>query len=110
MDVDFMDERLGRLCNEHRKLTREYGPDGARKIRARLDDLRDAGTLADMRKLPGHCEELLYDRKGQLSIRVHQGYRIIFVPQEPVARMADGSLDWAATTSISIVGIEDYHG
>lgn len=110
MEIDFADERLGRLCNTQRDLTRKYGSEGAKKIRARLDDLRDAERLADMRRLPGHCEELLHDRKGQLSIRVHQGYRIIFTPQDPVATTPEGGLDWNATRAIRVVGIEDYHG
>ena len=109
MDVDFADDRLRALCNEQRALTRQFGREGAKKIRARLDDLSAARTLADMRSLPGHCEELRHQRKGQLSVRVHQAYRIVFVPQEPVVTLPDGSLDWTATTAVRIVGIEDYH-
>ncbi len=110
MDLDFANERLAKLCMTQRDLTRRFGPEGAKKIRARLDDLRDAACLADMRRLPGHCEALLHDRKGQLSVRAHQGYRIVLVPQEPVSQLPDGSLDWEATTAIRIEAIEDYHG
>jgi proteic killer suppression protein len=113
VEIVFADERLRDLCNGSGALRRKYGTDGERKIRQRLDERRDAGSLAVVRTLPGpRCEELELraDRKGQLSVRLHGGCRLIFAPEHhspPVK--PDGGLDWTATTAIRILAIEDYH-
>ena len=111
MEIVFADERLRDLCNSSGPLRRKYGTDGERKIRQRLDELRDAGSLAVVRTLPGpRCEELKADRKGQLSVRLHGGFRLIFAPaHNPPPVKPDGGLDWTATTAIRVLAIEDYH-
>jgi proteic killer suppression protein len=111
VDIVFADERLRDLCNNSGALRRKYGADGEKKIRQRLDDLGAAGALDVMRTLPAaRCEELKGDRKGQLSVRLHGGFRLIFTPQhDPWPRKPDGGLDWTATTAIRVLTIEDYH-
>lgn len=112
VDIAFQTEQLAALCNESKALRRKYGSDGERLVRRRLDEMRDASCLAIIGKLPApRCEELKGDRIGQLSVRLHGGFRLIFRPlHDPVARKPDGGLDWAAVTAILILGIEDYHG
>lgn len=111
MEIVFADERLRDLCNSSGALRRKFGASAERKIRQRLDELRDAASLAILRTLPGpRCEELKADRKGQLSVRLHGALRLIFTPQlDPPAVKADGGLDWTATTAIRVLAIEDYH-
>ena len=80
-------------------------------MRRRLDDLDAADSLEDMRNVPGKCEELKGDRKGQLSVRLDGGYRLIFVPEhDPIPRKSDGGLDWKRVTAIKVIEVEDYHG
>lgn len=111
MDIAFADDRLRKLCNDSSALRRRYGADGERKVRQRLDELFAVETLAGMRQLPGaRCEELKGSLKGQLSVRLQGGWRLLFEPQAPVARKPDGGLDWSATRAIRVVAIEDYHG
>ena len=111
MDVVFADVRLRDLCNSSAQLRRKYGPEGERRIRRRLDELADAATLSVVRTLPGpRCEELKGDRRGQLSVRLHGGLRLIFEPQQnPPPTKPDGGLDWTATIAIRVLAIEDYH-
>jgi proteic killer suppression protein len=110
VDVSFRTERLQRQCNDTKALRREYGADGEKRIRQRLDELADATTLSDIRALPApRCEELKGDRQGQLSVRVHGGYRLIFEPAGEAPRKEDGGLDWTAVTAIQILEITDYH-
>lgn len=82
-----------------------------KKIRQRLDELDAAESLAVIGLLPGpHCEELKGGRAGELSVRAHDGMRIIFCPLHfPVPVKPDGGLDWSAVTSLNILSIEDYH-
>jgi plasmid maintenance system killer protein len=85
--------------------------EGRKKIRSRLDDFAAAENLAVIGKIPYHrCEELKGKRTGQLSVRAHGGFRIIFRPDhEPVPTKPDGGLDWKAVTALHILSIEDYH-
>ncbi|MEO8036949.1 MAG: killer suppression protein [Acidobacteriota bacterium] len=82
-----------------------------KKIRQRLDEFDAAENLAVIGLLPGpRCEELKGNRAGQLSVRAHDGMRIIFRPMESPAPMKpDGGLDWSAIMHLYILSIEDYH-
>lgn len=92
------------------KLRQQWGDDGARRVTLRLQQLAAAGTLADMRGLPGRCHELAGKRRGMLAIDVHQGHRLILRPtNDPPPRKTDGGLDWSAIESVTVVEVVDYH-
>ncbi len=110
MDVTFKTDRLQRLCNDTKALRREYGADGEKRIRQRLDELAAATALSDIRALPApRCEELKGNRQGQLSVRVHGAYRIIFEPAGERPTKPDGGLDWNLVKAIQVLEIADYH-
>lgn len=110
MDIVFKDKKLAKLCNSKRDLVKELGADRARRLQRRLDDLRAAKVLEDMRYLPGRCHELVKDRTGQLSLDLDHPYRLIFVPaNEPVPRKPDGGLDWSRITAVKILCIDNTH-
>lgn len=95
MEILFLSEKLGKEFNSQKQLVKRQGSDRAKRIRRRLDDLRAAGVLEDMRNLPGRCHELIGDRSGQLSLDLDHPYRLIFEPaNDPVPRKNDGGLDW----------------
>jgi proteic killer suppression protein len=93
-------------------LARRYGPRRAALIRRRLDELRDAVVLEDLRNLPGaRCHELTGDRDEQLSVDLDHPYRLILeVADDPVPRRPDGGLDWAQVTTVRILEVTDTHG
>lgn len=110
MDILFADEKLKKLLNTERVLKRDYGIANTKVFARRMSDLRAAPCLKDMALLPGRCKELKLDRKGQLSLDLHGGYRLVFEPaHDPVPRRPDGGLDWSAVTGIRILEIVDYH-
>lgn len=110
VDIHFDNTKLERNCNSQRALVREYGERMAVVIRRRLDDLEAAGTLEDMRSLPGRCHELRGDRAKQLSLDLVHPQRLIFAPADnPVSSKTDGGLDWSNVKSVLILGIEDTH-
>jgi proteic killer suppression protein len=111
VQLSFKTADLRDLCNDDKQLQRRFGEKGRKKIRQRLDDFDAAENLAVMGRLPGaRCEELKGDRAGTFSVRVHDGYRIVFVPDhDPVPRKEDGGVNWPAVTAIRIESIEDYH-
>ena len=110
MTITFAKGKLAREANDFRLLVRIYGERRAKPIRHRLDEMRAADSLADLRTLPGpRCHELHGDRKGQLSVDLDHPYRLLFVPAEPVPYRSDGGLDWTRVEAVVILGVEDTH-
>ena len=110
MQVEFPDPRMQTLFNSGRELTRAFGPENARLIRRRIDDMRAVPSLADARGLPGRMEELKAERKGLFSMRLAGGYRLIFKPSgNPLPVKPDGGIDWTQIRVITILSVEDYH-
>lgn len=76
----------------------------------RLNDLKDAETLEDIRYLPGRYHELIGDRKGQWACNLDHPYRLIFKPQEkPIPTDKDGKYIWIEIKNVEIIEIKDYH-
>ena len=111
MQLSFKNADLHDLCSDDKLLRKRFGEKGRKKIRQRLDDFDAAENLAVIGRLPGaRCEELKGNRAGTFSVRVHDGFRIVFVPDhDPVPRKDDGGVNWSAVTAIRIEAIEDYH-
>jgi proteic killer suppression protein len=110
LEIAFTSTAVASLCNDGGLAKRKLGAPCARKLRARLDDLDAAANLAVMAGLPGKCHELKGDRLGQLAIELHGGIRLVLVPNhDPIPRKADGGLDWAAVTAVTIIEVVDYH-
>lgn len=109
MKIDFPKEKLQKQLESDRDMTRKYGPDVARKIKARLLQLRAADCLADLTGSPGGWHELSGDRKGQIAAKLHGAFRLIFEPVEPVPRKADGGIDRSRVEAVQILEIVDYH-
>lgn len=110
MEVLFADRRLRNRLSSKAHLVTTYGDVVAKRATQRFQELRAAGTLADMRNLPGKCHELTGDRTGQLAVHLDARYRLIFRPADnPPPTKADGGLDWDAVTEIVVIAIVDYH-
>jgi proteic killer suppression protein len=108
----FSASKLQKECNDTKLRVRRYGPRRAELIRRRLDELRAADVLEDIRHLPGpRCHELKADRDGQLSVDLDHPYRLIFEPaNDPIPCKLDGGLDWSQVTAVRILEVTDTHG
>jgi len=110
MDIIFKNRKLAEQFNRQELLVKQHGQQRGKLLRRRLDDLRAAVNLEQMRRLPGRCHELKGNRAGQVSIDLDGPYRLIFkVANNPVPLKKDGGLDWTQVTSIKILGVEDTH-
>ncbi len=110
MDITFADKKLRKLVHDERKLAREFGKVRAGKITLRLNQLRDATSLEDVRNLAGRYHELSGDRKGQWACDLDQPYRLVFVPHErPVPENEHGQYIWAEIRGVEIIEVVDYH-
>ena len=110
VDIIFKSKKLEKLCNDDRLAQREWGKPQADALGHRLDDLRAARSLEDLRHSAGDLHELKGDRAGQLSMKLKGGDRLIVEPShDPPPRKPDGGLDWSQVTAIRIVEVGDYH-
>jgi len=110
LEVWFSNSRLAKRCSDEKALVKTWGKRQGDLIALRLTQLAAAPTLADMRGPGlGRCHELTEDRAGQLSVDLVHPQRLIIEPVEPVPRMEDGGLDWAAVTGVVVVEIADTH-
>ena len=109
MEVRFATSQLQKTMSNASSLSRRYGDIGARRIQTRLSQLEAADSPADLRSLPGRWHELTGDRTGHLAADLHQPFRMVLRPAEPVPRSDDGGLDWARVTTVIITEIADYH-
>ena len=110
MDILLRERKFEKQCNQQTELVRAQGGRRAQLIRARLDALRAATCLEDLRNVPGRLHELKGNRKGQLSYDLDHPYRLIFMPDhKPLPSTEDGGMDWRRVTAVRILGIEDTH-
>lgn len=111
MDIVFKDARLREDLLDPKKRQKRWGPDNAKALARRLDNLAAAATLEALRMLPqAGCHELKGDRKGQLSVRAAGGWRLVLEPaHEPVPMKDDGGLDWRKVTAVRVLEVVDYH-
>ena len=110
LKIDFLSVKDKDFFENSKEVIKKHGPENAKKLQTRLDDLDAAQSMDDMRNLPGKWEELKNDRAGQFSARLHGGLRLIVKPQkQPLPTKPDGGLDWRAIDSIHIIEMVDYH-
>jgi toxin HigB-1 len=111
VEIRFTSSKTAKLCNSEKEMRGELGPRCAARLQQRLEELRAATTLEDMRCLPGaRCHELTQDRKGQLAVDLVHPRRLVFQPaHDPVPTKSDGGLDWSKITEVVILEVVDYH-
>jgi len=110
MKVTISDKKLSKVAFDHRKLKKEYGEVCAKKIIKRLDDLRNATTLEDVRDFPGRYHELKEDRKGEWACDLEHPYRMILIPHEdPIPTDEHGRYIWIEIKGVEVTEITDYH-
>jgi toxin HigB-1 len=110
MDITFRDKGLKKYANDDRLAIRKLGAKRAHVFKSRLDDLRAAESLEDVRHLPGRYHELAEDRKGQWACDLDHPYRLVFTPhEEPIPSDKHGRYLWIEIKGVEIVEIANYH-
>lgn len=108
MEMAYQTSKLQKLCEDHKYAIRHLGPANATKLRNRLDDIEAADNVINL--IAGKPHPLNRERKGQLSISLAGGMRLIIKPNhDAVPSKSDGSVDWVAVTSVTVCHIGDYH-
>ena len=110
MHITFTDKKLRKIANDDRVMMKKLGRLRADKFKKRLDQLKFATNLEDVRYLPGKYHELKNDRKGQWACDLDQPYRLIFEPHEdPIPTNEDGQYIWIEIFGVEILEIINYH-
>jgi plasmid maintenance system killer protein len=109
LEVSFEDADLAESFRNGRELQRRHGVVRTKKIQQRLKDLREAGSLADMRYLPGRCHELHGDLAGHLTLDLGHPYRLLFRSATGREPGPGGGLDWSTVSSVIVIGVVDTH-
>ena len=111
MDILFKNSALKKKCTKGKDRIKAYGPNCAKRLGQRLDDLDAAESLEEFRYLPGRCHELHGSRAGTFALDLEHPFRLVFEPTEdPPPQKPDGGIDWSGVTSVRILSVEDYHG
>ena len=115
MEVTIRNKRLQTALERPEMTQKRFGKEMARKIRARMEILAAAESLADFwppSSGPERCHELKGDRAGTFSMDLKHPYRLLFVPveEEPPKDRSDELKHWGDITAIEVVSIEDTHG
>lgn len=110
MNLTFSEKTLKKVANNDRKLDYEFGTLRGRLIKLRLDAMRAADNLEELRHVPGNFHELTGNRKGQWACSLDQPYRLIFEPHEdPIPTDDDGKYIWLDIKGVDVTEIVNYH-
>lgn len=111
VDIIFRTGKLEKECNDSRLSRKKHGKERSDRLRRRLDELRAANNLEEMRTLPqARAHELVGDRAGQISLDLDHPYRLIIEPaHDPIPVKEDGGLDWQNITAVRVLEIADTH-
>ena len=111
MILTFKNPRLEKEFNNKIALIKKRGPEQAKLIMLRLNQLRAANNLEVMRTLPQvRAHELKGGLKEIISLDLNHPYRILIRPNyQEIPRKEDGGLDWNRITKVQVWGVEDTH-
>ncbi len=103
VDITFKTDKVEQLFHDDVALKKKWGQDMARCIRRRLDDLRAAPTLRDVRGIPGALTGDA-EKLGRLHIAVQPPHGLILEPVDDRAA-THGNADWTQVTTVRVLGI-----
>lgn len=108
MDIFFKNHQLKTLANNASKADKKLGAKRANLFRRRLNELKNAQCLEDVRNLPGaKYHQLKGNRSGTFACNLDHPYRLVF---KPVDLDDPNHIDWSAIEVVSIEEIVNYHG
>lgn len=111
MEVSFDTKKMQKLCALLKAMQREWGPEMAKKLALRLNQLEDADNLEIVaRSRLGRFHEYAGGAKGVLALDLVHPQRLLFRPNhDPVPYKEGNELDLAAVTRVVILGVTDPH-
>ena len=106
MQVVYADKELARCAGDRAYAVRKMGQRRADVYMDRLNDLRGAANLDDLKDVPGRYHELTGNRAGQWACDLDHPYRLTF---KPVLNSDGNVIGLIVEQTVSILEIVDYH-
>lgn len=81
MEILFKTSKMKKNCEDHKRLSRLYGPQQADQIIKRINEFLSAENLFDISKLPqARLHPLSGNRQGAFAVDLRHPKRIILIP------------------------------
>ena len=111
MEIAFKTKRLQKACSSDALLQKTYGKQIAKKIKVRLNVLRQAANLGLVPTGPPlRRHQLKGDRDETWAVDLGPRQRLVFAANhETTPRNDDGGVATYRVTAIKIIEIIDYH-
>lgn len=106
MQVVFEDRELAICAGDRVYATKTMGLRRATVYYKRLDSLRQAGCLQDLKSLPGRFHELKGNRAGEWACDLDHPYRLVF---KPLLNQKGEIIGLLVEQTVLIIEIVDYH-
>ena len=89
MEIRFRTRKLKKQYANHQEAEKAYGKDVARKFILRVNIIKKARDIEELKRLPGlRCHELKGNRKGQWAVKLTGFYRLIFTLEDDCMEIA----------------------
>jgi toxin HigB-1 len=108
VDVFFADRQLADVCASEKQLKKRFGAVRAKRIAMRLQQLRVADDLADLRAVTTRVHALHGDLAGMVALDLDGPYRLVVEPLWPPEHDSSAA-DWSTVTSVVVRDVTDYH-
>lgn len=108
VDVFFADRQLAEVCASEKQMKRRFGAVRAKRIAMRLQQLRVADDLADLRAVTTRVHALHGDLAGMVALDLDGPYRLVVEPVWPPEHDSSET-EWSAVTSVVVQDVTDYH-
>ncbi|MDH7462600.1 hypothetical protein QEG73_14985 [Chitinophagaceae bacterium 26-R-25] len=110
MEIDYSSNKLRKQLSDASEIKKAFGVN-AKRVSARLDDIKSSPNLAVLMQLPAaNCHPLTGDKKGKWAVDISANHRMIFeIANDPVPLKEDEGVDTIKVTEIRIINTTDYH-
>jgi proteic killer suppression protein len=101
---------MAKICNSGQERVKAFGPERAKKVGLRLDQMRAAMSLQVFKTVHPRCHSLTGDRNGQWSADLDGPYRLIFeIADDPIPLDEHGNINLAQVRKVRIIDVADTH-
>ncbi len=104
MKISFKNEKLRKICEEEKVAQKKLGKHRASLLQVRLFELDARKNVEGKEGLRfGDPHELKGNRKGEYSVDLDKGSRVLFVPDGAIPKKNDGGMTWDGVIKIKII-------
>jgi len=105
MIITFKNPQIHVIITNDVRIVGKLGAICAKRLKRRLDDLRAAKSLSELRSAPGGYK-MTSEKKGQFSCDLDHQHCLVFeAHKKPLPTTSDGECNWFAIDGIAIVDI-----